>query len=56
LKHEIQKLGRYDAIHVRNTDIESDYKSFFEKAISTAGPRMLSAQTTMLALNSPRAF
>ncbi|NMF58001.1 O-fucosyltransferase family protein [Pseudanabaena yagii] len=31
IKHIIENLGRYDSIHIRNTDYTTDYKYFFDK-------------------------
>ncbi|MDR1555188.1 MAG: hypothetical protein LBS39_04080 [Campylobacteraceae bacterium] len=37
----IEKLGKYDAIHVRNTDYKTDYKTFFENIKDNLGNKIV---------------
>jgi hypothetical protein len=37
----LEKLGEYDAIHVRNTDYKTDYKTFFEDIKDKLGDKIV---------------
>jgi hypothetical protein len=37
----LEKLGNYDAIHVRNTDYKTDYKTFFENIKDKLGDKIV---------------
>jgi hypothetical protein len=37
----IEKLGSYDAVHVRNTDYKTDYKTFFENIKDKLGNKVV---------------
>ncbi|MDR1460641.1 MAG: hypothetical protein LBI78_03270 [Campylobacteraceae bacterium] len=37
----LEKLGEYDAIHVRNTDYKTDYKTFFEEIKDKLGNKIV---------------
>ncbi|MDR2789430.1 MAG: hypothetical protein LBB59_00405 [Campylobacteraceae bacterium] len=37
----LEKLGEYDAVHVRNTDYKTDYKTFFEEIKGKLGSKVV---------------